>query len=402
MTIAQGIKKLTVIKKQTGLGALASGSGGQTLRRRTSVFMAGRDMFESDEIVSHHQSTGTSYGLKNATGKIDGLLSAGTYKLLFAALLEKDFTATSAYAAGIDVTASASSPHFVDASGGFLTAGLKVGDVVRWTGFSPTTNNSNNFWITALTATNMTGVFLNGNAVSADAAGDSVTCTVVGKKSLSPLTGHTSDYFSVEEWYADLARSELFGDLKVSQIAVGLPATGNATAGIDLVGLNRALASAQVLTTPTAETTTGIMTSVNGVLYVNGAAVTNVTGIDFTISNSAASVGAVVGSNSAPDISTGRIKVSGTFTALFDAVTFQTLYDAETAVSLAVVLTADETATSDFMAFTLGKIKITGDSPDDGEKGIIRSYPFTAEINRAGGAALAWDDTIITVQDSAA
>jgi hypothetical protein len=48
----------------------------------------------------------------------------------------------------------------------------------------------------------------------------------------------------------------------------------------------------------------------------------------------------------------------------------------------------------------MGRIKITGDAPDDGEKNIMRTYPFTAEINGSGGAALAWDQTIITVQDS--
>ena len=364
-------------------------------------FHRDRDTFES---MNRHapSSTGVSYGLKNASGKIDGLLSAGTYKLCFEGLMEAAFASVSAYAAGIDVTAAATSPHFVDASGGFLTAGLKVGDVVRWTGFSPTTNNSKNFWITALTATNMTGVFLDGTAVVADAAGDSVTVTVVGKKSKPPLTGHTNNYYTFEEWYADLVRSEVFGDCKVSQIAVDLPATGNASISIDLVGLSRSATGAQVLTSPAAETITGIMSSVNGKLYLNGAALTNVSGVQITISNSAASAGAVIGSNSAPDVSTGRIKVSGQFTALFDGVTAQALFDAETAIALATVVTADETPTSDFVGFTLGKIKLTGDAPDDGEKSIMRTYPFTAEINRAGGATLAYDDTIITVQDSAA
>ena len=52
--------------------------------------------------------------------------------------------------------------------------------------------------------------------------------------------------------------------------------------------------------------------------------------------------------------------------------------------------------------FTMGRIKLTGDAPDDGEKSILRTYPFTAELNSAGGAALAWDQTIITIQDSQA
>jgi hypothetical protein len=43
----------------------------------------------------------------------------------------------------------------------------------------------------------MTGVFLDGTAGGAKAAGDSVTCTLVGKKTWIPQTGHTKDLFDV-------------------------------------------------------------------------------------------------------------------------------------------------------------------------------------------------------------
>lgn len=402
MTTAQGINKITTIKKQTALGVVASGVGGSVISRRTSVFSAERDTYESDVITTHQQSTGVSYGMKKASGKIDSLLSTETFQLLFAAILRKDFAATSAYAAGSDVTAQAAAPQFADASGGFLTAGLKVGDVVRWTGFagSPgTNNNAKNFWITALTATDMTGIFLNGDAVSADAAGDAVTCTVVGKKTQAAASGHTNDYFTVEEWYSDLAKSENFTDARVNAISVNLPASGNASFSADFLALNRTLAGAQVLTTPT-EPTFREMAAVNGKLYVNGVAVGDCTGIQFSINAGGAVEGPVVGSNAGIDISRGRIKVSGTFSALFDSSTLQTLFDTETTVSLMSVITDDETPTSAFMAFTLGAIKLTGDAPDDGEKAITRSYPFTAEYNANGGAALAWDKTILSVQDS--
>lgn len=402
MTVAQGIRKQLIYKKQTALGTAASGSGGQLLRRRTSVFSAMRDTFEADEIVTHQQSTGVTYGMKKTTGKIDGLVSPDTYADLLASLLRADFAAVSAYNAGTDVTAAATAPQFVDASGGFLTAGLKVGDVVRWTGFAgdATANNSKNFLITALTATNMTGVFLNGDAVVADVAGDDTTVTVVGKKTLVPLTSHTNDYYTFEEFYADLTKSETFTDCQVAQADIGLPATGNATVSFDIKGLGRTLGASQVLTSPTAETTTPILTAVNGAVYVQGAVVGNSTGAQLTITGSFGDPDAVLGSNNGVDHNRGKVKVSGQFTGLFDATTIQAFYDAETPVSLILVVTNDDTATSKFVTFTMGRIKITGDAPDDGEKNIVRTYPFTAEINSAGGAALAWDQTIITIQDS--
>lgn len=406
-TVAQGINKQTTIGIQTALGT-PNVTSGQILRRKSSVFAAARDMFESDEIVSHHQSTGAAYGLKKVSGKIDGLMSAGTWQLPIEGLLEAVFAIGGTITAATIAAAPGVAPiaTFTDSANGFLTAGLKAGDIVRASGFTGAATNSNarNFLIYSLTAGVMTGVFLDGTTVQvADAAGEAVTIAVQGKKCKPPLTGHLNSYYTFEEWYSDILKSELFTDCKIGQLSIGLPATGNATLSVDAVGLGRTLASgAKAVAAHVAETTTGIMAAINGAVYVNGAVAGNITGAQITITNGAAGMGAVVGSNSSPDVSKGRIKVSGSFTGLFDSSTFTALYDAETAISLILAMTADQTATSNAMSFSIGKLKITGDTPDDGEKGIVRSYPFTAELNGAGGAALAWDETIITIQDTAA
>ena len=230
-----------------------------------------------------------------------------------------------------------------------------------------------------------------------------MTIAEYGKRCLVPLTGHLKTYLQVEEWYGDLTDSDLFNDVIVAGIDFDLPATGNATFGSSYVGLARVLSGTQVMAAPTAETTTGIMAAVNGRLYVQGVT-TPITGLKISIKNGAADTGAEIGSNSAGDVAKGMIEVEGSFTAMLRDQTLSALYDAETAVSICAVLTADETATSDFMAFTLGKVRITSDSPDDGVA-IMRTYNFTAGLNPAGtlvGTDKAWDNTIITVQDSAA
>lgn len=405
MTIAQGLFKQTRIGKQTGIGVPKVGAGGQILRRKTSVFSATRDTSSNDEIVSHRQDTGVTYGMKKTSGKLDCLLSASTYAILFAGALMADFEAVSDMTVGTDVVSSATAPQFVDGSGGYLTAGIKVGDVVRFTGFTTTAegNNSKNFWVTGLTAGNMTGIFLDGSAVIAKTETGSVTCTVVGKKTKTPLTGHTNDFFTVEEWYADLAKSEVFPDNKVNQVSVALPAAGPSTVSFDLVGLGgRTLGAAESFTSPTAETTTGVSQALHGGIYVNETLVEHVTSFSLTIDRGITPVGASIGTNLSPDMNQGRVKVSGSFTAMFKSTVLMALYDNETSVSLAIVSAVDNTATSDFVAFTLGRVKLTGDAPDDGEKVVMRTYPFTAEINGGGGAALAYDKTILTIQDSAA
>jgi len=398
-TIAQRISKQTTMRVQTGLGVVGAATG-QVLRRTSSVFTADRDMFPSNELTSHFQSTGASYGLKKTGGSIAGELSAGTYKIPIAALLGKAFVAIGAYAAGTDVTVTGTGTVFTDASGGYFAAGLKVGMVGRWTGFSPTTNNSRNFWITALTDSVMTGIFLDGAAGVDDTSGDTVTFTPVGKSCLPHMSVHTKDYLQVEEWYSDLTDSDLFTDLVCAGIDFDLPATGNATFSSSYVGLTRVLSGAQVMTAPTAETTTGIMSAINGRIFVNGTS-TPITSLKITASNSAAVLPAEVGSNSSSDVSRSNKVVSGSFTSLLRDQVLSALYDAETAIGLIAVLTADQTATSDFMGFSLGKIKITSDAPDDAE-GIMRTYAFIAELNAAGADSGANDKTIMTVFDSAA
>lgn len=405
MAVAQGINKKTVYKKQTGLGAAAAGTGGQVVRRTTSVFQAPPDTFESNEIVSHQQSTGVGLGVVKPAGKIDGLLSPGTYGALLGSLLRKDMTAgVSATGATISVAASGQNWSLTRAAGSFLTDGFKIGDVVRLTaGTFNALNSQKNLLIIAIpSATVLTVKVVNGTSMFAESSIASATVAVTGKKSLVPLSGHSNDYYTFEEWYPDLVRSETYADQQVGQAALNLPATGNATISLDTVGRTRTLGAAQVLTSPNAETVTDILTAVNGVILVNGAPVANVTGAQVTINGNAAHSDAVVGSNVVDDIQRGRLAVSGSFTAKFDSVTLQTIFEGRSTTSLVLAVTEDATANADFVVINLPMIKLTGDTPDDGEKAVIRTYPFTAQINSAGGAALATDQTIIAIQDSAA
>lgn len=405
MAVAQGIRKQTNYKVQSALGTPATGSGGQTLRRNSSVFSYDRDTFETDEIVTHQQSTGVGYGVIKANGKIDGLLSCTTWDTLLQALLRADFVATAAIASlTLTIAASGSDYTITRSAGDFLTGGIKAGDVIRLTGGSLNANNvGKNALVLSLTATVLTVRVLGaGLTMTAESAIVGCTVTVTGKKAKPPLTGHTNYYWTIEEWFADLLRSEKFTDCQIAKADIALPSTGNATISLDVLGLGMVAGGSQILTTPTAETTTSVLTAVNGLVVVNGTVVANCTGATLMIDGRMKHGDAVIGSNNLIDIDKGKIAVSGSFSALFDSDTISALYRAETPISLMLVVTDDETADADFVTFTLGRIKLTGNAPDDGEKGIVRNYPFVAELNSAGGTSLAWDQTIITVQDSLA
>lgn len=405
MTVAQGINKITVYKAQVALGTPAIGSGGQILRRKTSVAKTARATYTNDEIVQHQQSTGVNLGTASSDWQFDGLLSPGTYSGLLAGLMRKVFTATTALTT-LSLTIAGAGPYTITrATGDYLASGLKIGDVIRITAgtYANPVNRDNNFVITALTATVATVITLNGTALVPEGPVATSTITVVGKKSIVPLTGHTDTLFTIEEWYADLAKSELFPDIRIGQADIGLPASGNATIKLASQGLGvRTNGVAQALTTPTAATTSPVLTAVRGILLVNGSKNQVVTGITITVKTALTAEGPIVGSNFSPDMSRGRIEVTGQFTALFDSTTLRDLFDAETLTSMVAVMAADTTNNADFMAFNMSAIKLTDAAPDDGEKAIIRTYPFTAQLNAAGGAALANDQTILSIQDSLA
>lgn len=405
MPVAQGINKITAYKAQSALGTPAIGAGGQVLRRKMSVATLSRASYANDEIVQHQQSTGVNLGTASSAWAFDGLLSPGTYAGLLQTLMRKIFTAVTPVT-GLSLTIAGAGPYTISRSAGsYLTDGIKIGDVIRITAgtYANPVNRDNNCIVTAVTATVATVVTLNNTVLIAEGPIASSTVAVTGKKSLIPLTGHTDTLVTVEEWYADITKSELFPDLRVGQADFGLPASGNATIKLTSAGLGvRTNANTQALTSPAAATTAPVLTSVRGILNINGVAIRTVTGVQLTIKTALLAQGPIVGSNYSPDMSRGRIEVTGQFTALFDSTTLRDLFDAETLTSLVVVMAADTTNNADFMSLSISAMKLTDADPDDGEKAILRTYPFTAQINAAGGALLANDQTIVTIQDSLA
>lgn len=403
MTQATGIAKQLRYKKESTWGAAPGASGAQLLRRMTSNLALVKDAYQSNEIRSDFQRADFRHGTRRVEGDLNGELSAGTYKDLFAAVCRQAFQTAASTGAQTNITATVAAPQFVRGAGSFLTDGFKIGDVVRWTGWaSPATaNNTRNFLITALTATQMTGVFLDGTAVAAKAAGDSVTGTVAGKKTWAPASGHTDDSFAIEHWHSDVSQSELFLGCKIQQMTFNLPATGMATLATRVMGKDITAAGSAYYTSPTAETATGVMAAVNGALYVAGTKIAFVTGGALTI-NGNMSAEPVVGSNVYPDIFEGRIIVNGQLTAFFEDGTLRDNFINEDEISLILALTANNQAAADFISIVLPRLKLGSANKDDGEKGLVQTLSFEALYNSSGGTGVSSEKTTISIQDSQA
>lgn len=403
MAVAQGTLKKLSYKKQTALGSAASGSGGQYLRRETATFNKTKDTFNSNEIVTHQQYTGDTYGVSRVQGTVNGLLSCDTYADLLQSLVRRDFAAISALT-GLSITIAGSGPYTLTrGSGDYLAAGIKIGHVIRITAGTYTgTARDINLLVTGVTATVITCVVPNGSTLSAQGPVATSTITVIGKTTLVPTTGHTNDYYTFEEWFSDLTKSRTYTDCQIGSADIAIPATGNATLALSVMGLGRAKGSSQVLTSPTSETTTTIISASNAYILVNGTRTVVATALNLKIDGQVTHGEAVIGSRTISDLVKGDIRVSGSFTLVHDAETTSDLFENETPISIVAALFVDGTATSDFVAFSIPRVKLMSDDIDDGKKQLVSTFNFTAEICSTGGAALANDQTIIGLQDSLA
>lgn len=403
MPIATGIAKQVRYKAETTFNTAPGATGAQLLRRVESTLNIEKDTYAASELRTDYQISDFRHGTRRTSGTIRGELSPKTYADFLQAALRRDFT-TGASGTGLSITIAGSGPYTLTrAAGSFLTDGFKAGDVVRLTAGTFNVSNSNkNLYVVSLTATVLTVVVPNGSALVAEGPIASATVAVVGKKTFTPTTGHTDKSFAIEHWFSDVPTSELFLGCKVSMVDIALPPTGLATVDVGVMGVGSVTTnSSAYYTSPTAATTTGITAAVNGLLYIGGTAVATCTGLSLKI-DGAYSGDPVVGSNTMPQIFPGRVNVTGQFTAYFDSATFRDAFLNESELALSAVLTADNTAAADVLAFNLPRIKLGSASRSDGEKGLILTADFQALYNGAGGSGISSEQTTLSIQDSAA
>lgn len=403
MAIATGVAKQLAYKAETTWGTVPAASGAQALRRVTSDLNLTKQTYQSAEIRTDYQVADFRHGVRSVAGTVRGELSPGTYEDFLAAALRKTFAAVTNIT-GLSLTIAASGDYYTvtRSSGSYLSDGIKVGQVVRLTAGSLAAGNLNkNLLVVGLTALAATVLVLNGSTLTAEGPIASCTMSVPGKESYVPTSGHTDTSFAIEHWYSDVSQSEVFSGCKINSVGIALPPSGISTIEFGFVGKDVTTAASRYFTSPTAASTSGVVAAVNGAVAVNGTRVALLTGLQINIAGGMTAE-PVVGSNTFPDIFEGRVVVSGQFSAYFEDATLRDLFLNETEASIVAAFTTANTAAADFLSITLPRIKVGGASKDDGEKGIVQTFPFQALLNTSGGSGTSSHATTIAIQDSLA
>jgi hypothetical protein len=252
--------------------------------------------------------------------------------------------------------------------------------------------------ILTVTALAITVETLDGSAMAAQATASSVTFTVPGKQTIVPSSGFTEDSYAIEEWYSDIAQSEVYTGCKVGSMSVQLPSSGMSTVDFSFMGKNLTrVGTTQYFTSPAAQGTQGVLEASGGAMIVNGVPVALITSADFAVERAMENATAV-GSNSITEIFSGRIRVSGNLSLYFQDATFRDYFVNETVVSLVMALTDGSAANAGFISFTLPKVKINSFTKDDTELGLTASASFKALLNSDTSGGL--PATTIAIQDS--
>ena len=399
--IAKGVGKKVAYKKEgSGWGVLAGPASGKYIRRVTSDFNLNKETYESNEIRTDYQVADFRHGVRQTEGSINGELSPGAYSDFTQSLLARDFTAVPAgTSATVTIAASGDLWTLTRSTGSFLTDGINVGMVVRMTGAGlNAANQGNNLLVCAVAATVLTVKVLSSTALVAETAIASVTIGGVGKITYAPLTGHTNDSYTIEEWYSDILQSEVYTGMKVGGMNIQLPSTGLTTCDISFMGKNlEQTGTTQYFTSPTAAPTNGLFAAVNGALIVNGTPRAVITSADLSIERGLEAAN-VVGSNFASDVFTGRIRVSGNMSTYFEDGTFRDFFKDENTVSVVLALTSDNSKTAQAITITLPKVKLGSATKSDSEMGIVQQHSFVALLNDVTSAGL--PATTIQIQDT--
>lgn len=399
MTTANGIDSLLVLSKQSAEGTKALAGTGQLYPRVTATFDTDADKYSSNEIDPSQQMSDTRLGNFRTSGTLNGEAACATYAPLIAALLRRDFTAGAVVTA--QITIASTSTGLTRSAGSWLIDGLDAGNVVRITGFTApaTANNGRNFFVTSVTATNLNGQFMDGTAMVAKAAGDTVTVTLAGKRTFTPLTGHTNDWFTAEIQETKIGVNRVFVDQQPSKLDVSVQPNGMTTMNVAFMGKQELPNSATpYFTAPAAAPTNGKFSGATALLSVNGIPSQICTGMSLSV-DAQVKIDAVIGSKYATAASRGKVMGSGQFTVLMQDSTYLDYFKAETELPLAYAMADSNAALANVMAFSAGRIKITSAKVDDGEKNKIVTCSF--DLLRYKGADAQFEQTSLSIQDTA-
>lgn len=356
----------TAFKVQSGLGSQSSSTGATVLRQTGG--QGGRmskAAIESMEVRRDGLSTRGRHGLQKTNGAYSSELSVGGFDEILQAVMRgtwgsANLAITEATASLTSITTTAST--IVAGAGSWITAGLKVGDVVVLTGHASAGNNSRNLRITGLSASTITVA----ETLTVNTTPDTAfTITRTGRVLVNPGAGAlVKRYYTIEEHEYNLDQSELFTDCVWGSFRLAMQPNGLLMFDTTWVGTGQfedlASGSSPHFTSPS--TPTGVpLAVVEASVKLGSTTLADLTSFDITVDNQPIAPDVISSVPYAPDIFQGTELVSMNLSMLRKDLLSVADFIDETPLSLHVLATENESAPESFISifvpnFTLGSV----------------------------------------------
>lgn len=340
-------------------------------------------------------------GSRHVAGSFRSEMIVGAHDLWYEAIWRATFVAavtiTEATAGLTSITTTTST--IVAAAGSWITAGVRVGDVIRLTGHSTPGNNSKNLRVKGVSALTIT---LYGTPLTADAVADTAFTITIGKK-LSNPTVPVRRSFYVEQYYRTIDQSAVYGGVRYTGMSItGAP---NQMAQVDFSAMGASLsvldtAASPYYSSPTLPTGGALVFSDASIAF-GGSDVVNLTNLSLNLQIAASTLD-VIGSTTTPDVYDNKMTLTGSISAARQDLARLLAYQNETALELHAMLVEPESEPKDYIALFIPNLRLTGNPADLGGDGaMIEQLPFTCGV-KEGAAATGYDTTLINFLTSAA
>jgi hypothetical protein len=388
-------------KAETTFNTLAGATGGYQFRVNRGGMNLTKSPINSNEIRPDGLVTRGRHGQRDVKGSYEGDLSLATFDPLFEGGFRNTWGAALSITQATGAMSSATlsvAAHAITASGGsWITAGLRIGDVIRLTAGFVSGNLNRNLRVTALTATVITV-----QETLTVEAGPLSTYTVARPKTL--LMGTAPHSFTVEETHLDIDASEVFTGCRVGKTAFSLTPNNMSLVTFDFVGADQQImtsGSSPYYTAPTDTTSIG-MTAVEAAILLNGVTIADLTKFDIAIDLKAAGTN-IVGATITPDVFTNRMEVTASIGGLMQDLQHIQDFISETQFSLQALFTENEAEPKDFFSVYVPNFTFASGSKDalggDGPRSLTMDLLVGADDS---GAAAGHDQTSVKLQTSAA
>ena len=195
--------------------------------------------------------------------------------------------------------------------------------------------------------------------------------------------GTTPKFFTIEDAANDISEFRLFTGMSVSTLNVSIAPNQMVTATFDMVGKNMTQNATTGSTggAPTAPSTNAPFDSYSGSIEDGGSAISIVTSIDFSLTNSLAPT-FVIGSDSAQQLEYGRAVVEGTMTVYYENESLINKFLNET--ESAIEVTVDDPTGGSAYTFLFPRVKYNGASvPVQNPQSRLITLPFVALYDAA-------------------